>query len=50
MTSAVKRDMGRRAAIEPVIGQLKNEHRIAGDPIKPFSPPPHTTSVSCSIG
>jgi IS5 family transposase len=28
MTPAVKREMRRRAAIEPVIGHLKNEHRM----------------------
>ena len=28
MTPAIKREMRRRAAIEPVIGHLKNEHRM----------------------
>ena len=28
MTPAIKREMRRRAAIEPVIGHLKNEHRL----------------------
>ena len=29
MTPAIKREMRRRAAIEPVIGHIKNEHRMA---------------------
>lgn len=29
MTPAIKREMKRRAAIEPVIGHIKNEHRMA---------------------
>jgi transposase, IS5 family len=29
MTPAIKREMRRRAAIEPVIGHLKNEHRLS---------------------
>ena len=28
MTPAIKREMGRRAAIEPVIGHIKTEHRM----------------------
>jgi transposase, IS5 family len=28
MTPAIKREMKRRAAIEPVIGHIKNEHRM----------------------
>ena len=28
MTPAIKREMRRRAAIEPVIGHIKNEHRM----------------------
>jgi IS5 family transposase len=28
MTPAIKREMRRRAAIEPVIGHTKNEHRM----------------------
>lgn len=28
MTPAVKREMKRRAAVEPVIGHIKNEHRM----------------------
>ena len=29
MTPAIKREMKRRAAVEPVIGHIKNEHRMA---------------------
>jgi transposase, IS5 family len=29
MTQAIKREMRRRAAVEPVIGHIKNEHRMA---------------------
>ena len=28
MTRAIKRDLGRRAAVEPVIGHLKTDHRM----------------------
>jgi transposase, IS5 family len=28
MTPAIKRQMRRRAAVEPVIGHIKNEHRM----------------------
>ena len=28
MTLAIKREMRHRAAVEPVIGDLKNEHRM----------------------
>jgi IS5 family transposase len=28
MTPAIKREMGRRAAVEPLIGHIKNEHRM----------------------
>jgi IS5 family transposase len=28
VTSAIKREMRRRSAVEPVIGHLKNEHRM----------------------
>ena len=28
MTQAIKREMRRRAAVEPVIGHIKNEHRM----------------------
>jgi len=43
MTPTIKREMKRRAAIEPVIGHIKNEHRMdrnyllhaAGDAINP---------------
>ena len=28
MTPKIKREMGRRSAVEPVIGQLKAEHRM----------------------
>ena len=31
MTPAIKREMRRRAAIEPVIGHIKNEHRMGRD-------------------
>jgi len=44
MTSAIKRQMKRRAAVEPVIGHLKNGHRMnrnylahtLGDAINPI--------------
>lgn len=29
MTPAIKREMRRRAAVEPVIGHIKNEHRMS---------------------
>ena len=47
MTPQIKRDMRRSAAIEPVIGHLKGEHRMgrnhlahaSGDASTPSSPP-----------
>jgi transposase, IS5 family len=58
VTAAIKREMKRRAAIEPVIGHIKNEHRmiaIISPTAKamrsmPFSPPRAITSASCSTG
>ncbi len=58
LTSAIKRQMRRRSAVEPVIGHLKSEHRmdrnyLAGEqgmPSMPFWPPQDTTSPSCCAG
>ena len=52
VTDAIKRDLRRRSAVEPVIGHAKNEHRLGrnflkgahGDAATPCSPPPATTS------
>src|SRR5205823_1264408 len=54
MTDAIKREMRRRAAIEPVIGHAKSDHRMgrnylagqAGDRSTPCLPPPATTSAA----
>jgi hypothetical protein len=50
--------MKRRAAVEPVIGHTKAEHRMGRDYLKgatatasmPCSPPPATTSASSCAG
>jgi transposase, IS5 family len=53
VTTAIRRQMRRRAAIEPVIGHVKAEHRMGRNYLKgriaptPCSPPPDTTSA-CS--
>ena len=62
VTKAIRREMRRRAAVEPVIGHLKAEHRMDRNHLKglrsnrpkarataqtPSSPPPATTSA-CS--
>ena len=58
VTPQIKREFKRRAAIEPVIGHLKAEHRMgrnylahpAATPSTPCSPPPDTTSAASSGG
>jgi IS5 family transposase len=58
VTAQIKREFKRRAAIEPVIGHLKDDHRMgrnylahaSGDAINPCSPPPATTSAASSSG
>lgn len=58
VTPAIKRQMRRRSAIEPVIGHIKNEHRMAAINSltskamrsTPSWPQPVTTSPSCSGG
>ena len=58
VTPQIKREMRRRSAVEPVIGHLKDEHRMGrnylahrnGDPTTPSSPPPATTSAASSSG
>ena len=58
VTPAIKRQMRRRSAVEPVIGHIKAEHRMARNylagaqamPSTPPSQPPDTTSRSCSNG
>src|SRR5579872_2863070 len=55
VTAAIRREMKRRAAVEPVIGHMKAEHRMDRNYLKgraatasmPCSPPPATTSA-CS--
>jgi IS5 family transposase len=55
VTKAIRREMRRRAAVEPVIGHLKDDHRMAAiisraataTASTPSSPPPATTSA-CS--
>jgi hypothetical protein len=55
VTQAIRSVMRRRAAVEPVIGHLKDDHRMRRNRLKgprvtastPCSPPPATTSV-CS--
>ena len=37
MTAAIRREMRRRAAIEPVIGHLKAEHRMNRNYLKGFA-------------
>jgi len=34
VSKAIRREMRRRAAIEPVIGHLKDDHRMAGNYLK----------------
>ncbi len=56
LTPQIKRELRRRAAIEPVIGHLKAEHRMgrnhlayhAGDAANAVWPPPVITSICCS--
>jgi IS5 family transposase len=58
LTPQIKRELRRRAAIEPVIGHLKAEHRMgrnylahhAAMPLTPCSQRPPTTSISCLDG
>lgn len=57
LSPAIKRAFRRRSAVEPVIGHLKNEHRMtrnhlaaAATPPTPCSPPLATTSGSWSYG
>jgi hypothetical protein len=58
ITPQIKRDMKRRAAVEPVIGHLKAEHRMGRNTsltapatlAMPCSPPSAITSASCSTG
>jgi hypothetical protein len=57
VTPAIKRQMRRRSAVEPVIGHIKSEHRMAAtiSPMRkamgstPFWPPPATTSPSAQM-
>jgi IS5 family transposase len=58
LTPHIKRELRRRAAIEPVAGHLKAEHRMGrnylahhdGDALTPCWPPPVITSISCLDG
>lgn len=58
VTEQIKREFKRRATVEPVIGHLKDDHRMgrnylahaAGDAINACSPPPATTSDASSPG
>src|SRR5215213_5963831 len=58
VTPRIKRELRRRAAVEPVIGHLKAEHRmgatisgsVAATLPTPSSPPPVTTSAASSDG
>jgi IS5 family transposase len=58
VTDHIKRELRRRSAVEPVIGHLKEEHRLEAitwsaklaTPAMPSSPPSATTSGSCSSG
>ena len=58
LTPQIERETRRRSVIEPVIGHLKNEHRMErnylhhrhGDANNPSSPPSATTSGSSSDG
>jgi hypothetical protein len=51
---AIKRELRRRSAIEPVIGHMKAEGHLGrhppATPPTPSSPPPATTSASSSPG
>ena len=57
VTASIRREMKRRAAVEPVIGHVKAEHRMDRNYLKaasatastPCSPLPATTSA-CSCG
>ncbi len=58
VTDAIKRELRRRSAVEPVIGHAKAEHRMGRNispepkatPPTPCSPPPATTSEGCWPG
>ena len=58
VTEAIKRQLRRRSAVEPVIGHAKTEHRMGRNylagamatPPTPSSPPPVTTSACSSPG
>jgi IS5 family transposase len=58
VTKTIRREMKRRAAVEPVIGHVKAEHRMernylrAATATAPMqsSPPSVTTSAYCSAG
>ena len=58
VTKAIRREMRRRTAIEPVIGHLKQDHRMGrnyltgrdGDASTPCSPLPATTSACSCAG
>jgi IS5 family transposase len=58
VTCPIRREMKRRAAVEPVIGHLKAEHRMGrnhlkgrdGDRANPVLAAPDTTSPSCCAG
>jgi hypothetical protein len=59
LTPQIKRELRRRAAIEPVIGHLKAEHTawaaiilhtVPAMPLTPCCPPPVITSISCLDG
>jgi IS5 family transposase len=56
VTKAIRREMRRRAAVEPVIGHLKDDHRMRrnylkgrnGDRINAVPPPASTSACSCA--
>jgi hypothetical protein len=59
VTPQIKRQMRRRATIEPVIGHLKDDHRMGRNYLATapamrstpcWPPPPATTSAACSGG
>ena len=58
MTDAIKRELRRRSAIEPVVGHAKAEHRMGrnflkgphGDAANAVLAPPATTSEGSSPG
>jgi transposase, IS5 family len=58
ITKAVRREMRRRAAVEPVIGHVKEDHRMGRNYPRAatatastrFSPPPATTSACSCAG